>query len=125
MTFWHKLSTAAAHAPGIGSIVALMQRLGDHSEARAVAVPDPHPEHSITFTIAIIALSAKLARSDGAVTVDEVEAFRRIMDVPPGDEENVRRLFDLAKRDTAGFEVYAGQIGALLADDAGLRREVL
>lgn len=75
--------------------------------------------------MAIIALSAKLARSDGAVTRDEVEAFKRIMNVPPDEEGNVRKLFDLAKQDIAGFEAYARQVGAMLAGDKVLARDVL
>ena len=83
------------------------------------------PVVTVKFTMAIIALSAKLAKSDGAVTRDEVEMFRRIMDVPPGEEGNVRRLFELAKQDVAGFEAYAEQIGRLLANDGALTRDVL
>lgn len=83
------------------------------------------PTDSVTFTIALVALSAKVARSDGAVTRDEVEAFRRIVEVPADQEPSVRRLFDLAKQDTAGFETYARQVGHLLRDSPKLRHDVL
>jgi DnaJ like chaperone protein len=79
----------------------------------------------VAFTIAIIALSAKMAKSDGLVTCDEVEAFRRVCQFPETEEANVRYVFDLAKRDTAGYEHYARQVGKLLANDAELRRDVL
>ena len=119
MTFWHTISTAAASVPGIGSLVTLLQR---HCGPDA----GPHsPVSTVKFAMAIIALSAKLAKSDGAVTRDEVEMFRRIMDVPPGEEGNVRRLFELAKQDVAGFEAYAEQIGRLLANERALTRDVL
>jgi len=57
------------------------------------------------FTIAVIALSAKMAKADGVVTDEEVEAFQRMFRVAPAEEANVRRVFDLARRDTAGYEV--------------------
>jgi DnaJ like chaperone protein len=80
---------------------------------------------SVAFTVALIALAAKLARSDGAVTVSEFEAFKRIVEVPEGEETNFRRLFDLAKKDVAGFETYARQVGLLLRDEPDVRHDVL
>ena len=41
------------------------------------------PERSVAFTIAVIALSAKMAKADGRVTRDEVMAFFRWDRVPP------------------------------------------
>ena len=52
----------------------------------------PDPERSVGFTIAVIALGAKLAKADGQVTRDEVSAFRRVFTLPPGEEENAARV---------------------------------
>src|SRR6516164_3652893 len=71
------------------------------------------PRRRIAFTIAVIALGAKMARADGAVTRDEVAAFREVFQVPPGKEDHVRLVFDLARKSTAGFESYARQVGRL------------
>ena len=49
------------------------------------------------FTIAVIALSAKMAKADGQVTPDEVQAFRQILDVPEEELKNVGRVFDVAQ----------------------------
>ena len=38
------------------------------------------PERSIGFTIAVISLSAKMAKADGVVTANEVRAFREFAD---------------------------------------------
>lgn len=67
----------------------------------------------ITFTIGVIALSAKMAKADGEVTQDEVEAFRDVFSVPAHEIKNVSRVYDIAKRDTAGFESYAKQLAKL------------
>jgi DnaJ like chaperone protein len=83
------------------------------------------PERSVAFTIAVIALSAKLAKADGRVTRDEVAAFRRVFAVPPGEEANAARVFDLARQDVAGFAAYARRIAGLFAADPAMRLDVL
>lgn len=74
---------------------------------------DPELRRRVAFSIAMIALSAKMAKADGIVTQDEVRAFRQIFSVPREETKNVARLFDLAKRDTAGFEAYAEKLARL------------
>ena len=80
---------------------------------RTTFVGDPETRRKVAFSIAMIALSAKMAKADGVVTVDEVAAFERIFEVPPGERRNVARIYDLAKGDVAGFEAYAMQLAAL------------
>lgn len=82
----------------------------------------PDPERSVGFTIAMIALGAKMAKADGTVTRDEVTAFRRIFIIPPGDEGNAARVFNLARQDVAGFDAYARRIRAMFG--TGNNREL-
>jgi len=74
---------------------------------------DPAPDQSIGFTIAVLALGAKMAKADGTVTRDEVTAFRRIFTFPPGEEEHAARVYNLARQDIAGFDAYARKIARL------------
>ena len=74
------------------------------------AVP---PERSVAFTIAVIALGAKLAKADGRVAREEVAAFRRIFKIPRTEERHAAHVFDLARRDVAGFDLWADRIAAL------------
>lgn len=83
------------------------------------------PRRRVAFTIAVIALGAKMARADGAVTRDEVAAFRDVFQTPPGEDEHVRLVFDLARRSTHGFESYARQIGRLFAADRAVLENLL
>lgn len=76
----------------------------------------PEPERSVGFTIAVIALGAKLAKADGQVTKDEVAAFRRVFTLPPGEEANAARVFNLARQDVAGFDAYARKIAAMFTN---------
>ena len=85
-----------------------------------------HPGlREIGFTIGVIALGAKMARVDGEVSEAEIDAFRAFFQVPPGEEANVQRFFDLAKRDAGGFETYARQVAALFPDAPDILENVI
>ena len=75
------------------------------------------PEKSVAFTIAVISLGAKMAKADGEVTRDEVRAFREIFYIPPEEEAAAARVFNLARQDVAGFDVYARRIARMFQDD--------
>jgi DnaJ like chaperone protein len=83
------------------------------------------PYESAAFTSAFVALAAKMAAADGVAVRAEAEAFERLVQTPAGDAENVRRLYNLAKQDTAGYELYAERIGNLLREEPDLKRMVL
>src|SRR5262249_49793535 len=83
------------------------------------------PRRRVTFTIAVIALGAKMAKADGEVTRDEVAAFNEVFSVPPGEEAHMRMIFDLARRSTHGFESYARQVARLVADDRAVLEDLL
>lgn len=81
---------------------------------------DPETRRKVAFSIAMIALSAKMAKADGVVTGDEVQAFREIFEIPRSEAHNVARLYNLAKRDVAGYRAYAERLATLCtADEPG------
>jgi DnaJ like chaperone protein len=80
---------------------------------------------SVTFTIGVIVLGAKMAKADGHVSLAEVTAFREVFQVPEHELHNVSRVFDRAKRDSAGFEPYARQLARLFRDNPGVLEELL
>jgi len=75
------------------------------------------PERSVAFTIAVIALSAKMAKADGLVTRDEVAAFRQVFHIAAEDERAAARVFNMAREDVAGFEEYAARIARMFRSD--------
>lgn len=77
------------------------------------------------FTVAVIALSAKMAKADGQVTRDEIDAFREVFHVPPAEVKNVGRIFDLARKDARGFEPYARQVARMFASNPAVLEELL
>ncbi|HMB48830.1 MAG TPA: DnaJ family molecular chaperone [Afifellaceae bacterium] len=88
-------------------------------------ITNAEARRQVAFTIAMIALSAKMAKADGVVTPDEVEAFQQIFTIPSGEERNVSRIYNLAKNDVAGFEAYAGNVARLFPDNRGLLEDIL
>ena len=108
MSIWSRIADALnALATGEG-LAQIFDKLRQTSQ----------PERSVAFTIAVIALGAKMAKADGQVTRDEVTAFRRVFAISPEDEANAARVFNLARQDVAGFDAYARKIRAMFrADD--------
>ena len=106
--------TADTACPSLPKPRSFWQRIGDRLAAMLgrprAAVP---PERSVAFTIAVIALGAKLAKSDGTVARSEVAAFRRVFVIPRAEEKNAARVFDLARQDVAGFDAWARRIAAM------------
>lgn len=113
MSLWTRISDAlAALAKGEG-LSAVFDRL------------KTPPEKSIGFTIAVIALGAKMAKADGVVTRNEVLAFRSIFSVPREEEQNAARVFNLARQDVAGFDLYARKIAAMFGPGAPVLADLM
>ena len=90
------------------------QRIGDRLRAfLGAANPALPPERSVAFTIAVIALGAKLAKADGTVRRSEVAAFRRIFVIPREEEQAAARVFDLARQTVAGYQEWAHRLARL------------
>lgn len=124
MSIWGKLSGAAAgFLLGGGPIGAIAGAFAGHVLFDRGLPGEEEP--GIAFTIAMIALGAKMAKADGVVTHDEIDAFFHTFRVPPSEETNVRRVFDMARQDTAGFEAYAGQIARMFADRPAVLEDIL
>jgi DnaJ like chaperone protein len=84
------------------------------------------PAHrTVAFTSAVTTLAAKMAKADGVALPVEERAFERLFAIPPNEAKNVRRLYDLAKRDVAGYEIHAGRIARMLKDEPELLSSVL
>jgi DnaJ like chaperone protein len=129
MSFVGRIIAGARDLPFGGPLGALLARAARHISSwhthYDTQSADSDPRHRIAFTIAVIALSAKMATADGVVTRDEVAAFGEVFQVPAGEEEHVRMVFDLARKSTAGFESYARQVGRLFANDRAMLENLL
>jgi DnaJ like chaperone protein len=120
MSVWQKISGLATAVGDAGGSV-----LNEVAGVLGLGHGDAPPEKSIVFTIAVIALAAKMAKADGVVSPLEIDAFRQVFRFSPEEAANVERVFHLAKQDVAGYEAYADQIAGLLEDDRRLLQHVL
>ena len=110
MSIWSRISAALASLASGEGLSALLDRLRGLGEGA--------PERSVGFTIAVIALGAKMAKADGHVSRDEVAMFRSLFTIAPEEERNAARVFDLARRDVAGFDAYARKVRAMFPEEA-------
>lgn len=121
MSIWVRITDFVSDTAG-NAIGALVEAV------RTVFEGDPETRRRVAFSIAMIALSAKMAKADGIVSPVEVDAFQEIFDIPQEETKQVSMLFDLAKQDVAGFESYASQLASLCssgANDCPILRDII
>ncbi len=128
MSIWGKLLGGAAGFALGGPLGALIGAVAGHAVDRYRATQqegDEAPERSIAFTIGVIVLSAKMAKADGVVTRDEINAFKQVFRVPANETANVSKVFNQARKDSAGFEPYARQLAGMFRDNPVVLEELL
>lgn len=127
MSIWGKIigGTAGFALGGpIGALVGVS--VGAAVDAGIESVGGETDEtRQVSFTIGVIALSAKMAKADGQVTREEVDAFKQVFKVPPQEMANVGRVFDMARKHTAGFDAYAKQIADIMRGNRTVLADVL
>ncbi|MEQ8401666.1 MAG: DnaJ family molecular chaperone [Roseitalea porphyridii] len=121
MSIWVRISDFVSGTAGnaLGGLV---------EQVRTVFAGDPETRARVAFSVAMIALSAKMAKADGVVTTSEVDAFREIFEIPDEEAERVASLYNLAKRDVAGYQSYAAQLAGLCGSgqpDCPMLRDIL
>lgn len=137
MSIWGKIIGGMAGFSIGGPLGALLgaalghavDKMHTRGEARtppwADASPRSEQERQIAFTLAVIVLAAKMAKADGVVTRAEIDAFKRLFQIPRQDMEQVGRMFDEARQTADGFEPYAAQIADLFRDSPTVLEELL
>lgn len=133
MSIWGKIIGGAAGFFALGGpLGALLGALAGHAidvqlaDEETPATPDDRrATREIAFTIAVIALGAKMAKADGTVSRAEVAAFKQVFKIPPDEINNVARVFDLAKRDVAGFDAYARQLAHMFEERHPVLEELI
>jgi len=97
----------------------------EEAPARASGEARPAAVKQVGFTIAVIALGAKMAKADGVVTDSEIEAFHEVFQAPEAERANVEFFFDLARRSTTGADTYARQAAKLLDGNRPVLEDLL
>lgn len=126
MSIWGKIIGGTAGFAVGGPLGALLGGLAGHAfDKMRGGQPDGEGTKQVAFTIGVIVLGAKMAKADGVVTKDEVEAFREVFHIPPDEVKNVARVFDLAKKDSGGFEPYAQQLAGMFRSNPAVLEDLL
>lgn len=95
MSFWRNIAGLAVRRP---------------DPADCPDCPPGLPGEDPAFSTAVTALGAKLAKADGHASVGEYDRFSEVFQSDPGSEGNVRRLYNLARQTTRGYESYARRL---------------
>jgi DnaJ like chaperone protein len=81
--------------------------------------------HRQSYSVATIVLAAKLAKIDGPVARQEIDAFKSLFKIPSDEVSDVARIWTAAKRDARGYEPYAHRLALLFAGDRNLQENML
>ena len=95
MTFWRNIANMAARRV---------------DAADCLECPAGLPGEDPAFSTAVTALGAKLAMVDGRAAESEYAAFSEVFQADARSEQDIRRLYDLARQTTHGFESYARRL---------------
>ena len=126
MTIWGIIIGGTAGFALGGPIGALLGAAAGHVAERGLKqVVAPEQTRNVAFTVAVIALSAKMAKTDGVVTAAEIKAFRARVHIPEKDIKQVAKFWDLARQTQDGFQAYAKQTVTLFGQKAPILEQLL
>ena len=127
MSIWGKVIGGAAGFAIGGPLGALLGTIAGHAIDKRLPSNNSKDDayRSIAFTAGVIALSAKMAKADGKVTKEEIITFRRLVRIPKEDVKQVGNLWELAKKTTDGYELYAQQISSLFKKEQAILERIL
>ena len=77
------------------------------------------------FALSLIVLSAKLSKADGQVSKEELIAVKDKLKIPENEIEQVGKIFNKAKEESAGYEPYAKQIAQIYQGNLNVLEEVI
>jgi DnaJ like chaperone protein len=120
MYIWGKIAGAGVGLAVGGPLGALVGAVAGH-----LVIDRALDDDEVVFTMALIALSAKMAMADGQVSEAEIRAFEEVLKVPEAERANVKRVYKIAQQDVAGFEAYAAQVARVYRDRPAVLEDVL
>ena len=120
------MGAALGHAADMGAMGRLARGgffdPASYHPARLAALFAPKEQ---VFAMAVVALSAKLAKCDGPVSRIEIDTFKRSFNIPDHSVQEIGRLFDSARDNAVGYETYAIQLGQAFSDNRGVLEQVM
>ncbi len=131
MSIWGKIIGGTAGFALGGPIGAILGAMAGHSfDKRSSNQKNsyfniPNNQKQNIYALSVIILSAKLAKSDGVVTKDEVFAFKEKFNISKDEMETVGKIFNEAKKSVYGFEPCAKQVYSIFKNNHVILEELL
>ena len=127
MSIWGSLIGGFVGFSFAGPIGALIGSMvgGRISSARRSGFQRSFAPPQQVFAIALIILTAKLAKVDGHVSKEELIAIKDKLKIPEHEIDQVGKIFNKAKEDSLGYEPYAQQIAQIYKSNPAVLDEVI
>ena len=127
MSIWGIIIGGTAGFALGGPIGGLLGAVAGHAVEKRLEPANSNSQATkrVAFTVAVIALSAKMAKADGIVSRDEIAAFRERVHIPPSEVKQVGKFWDLARQTPAGYEDYAKQVAHLFPEKSPILEQLL
>ena len=127
MSIWGSLIGGFVGFSFAGPIGALIGSMvgGRISSARQSGFQRSFAPPQQVFAIALIILTAKLAKADGNVSKEELIAIKDKLKIPEHEIGQVGKIFNKAKEDSLGYEPYAQQIAQIYRNNPAVLDEVI
>ena len=130
MSIWGKIiggTTGFALGGPLGAIIGMM--IGGSFDRSAKKLSSSNQisqqQKQNVFALCIIVLSAKIAKSDGQVTKEEIYIFKEKFNIQAEEMSEVSKIFNEAKKSSFGFKNIADQVGNLFSDNKVLLEQLL
>ena len=98
---------------------------GKISRAKSRAGFQSFAQPQQVFALSLIVLSAKLSKADGQVSKEELIAVKDKLRIPENELDQVGKIFNKAKEESAGYEPYAQQIAQIYRGNINVLEEVV
>jgi len=127
MSIWGSLIGGFVGFSFAGPIGALIGSMlgGRISSARRSSFQRSFAHSQQVFAIALIILTAKLAKADGHVSKEELIAIKNKLKIPEHEIDQVGKIFNKAKEDSLGYEPYAQQIAQIYRNNPAVLDEII
>ena len=127
MSIWGSLIGGFVGFSFAGPIGALIGSMvgGRISSARRSGFQRSFAPPQQIFAIALIILTAKLAKADGHISKEELVAIKDKLKIPEHEINQVGKIFNKAQEDSLGYEPYAKQIAQIYKSNPAVLDEVI
>ena len=127
MSIWGSLIGGVVGFSFAGPIGALIGSMlgGRISSGRRSSFQRSFAHTQQVFAIALIILTAKLAKADGHVSREELIAIKNKLKIPEHEIDQVGKIFNKAKEDSLGYEPYAQQIAQIYRNNPVVLDEII